>query len=392
MRVLFIDHTAKIGGGEIALVNLVRQLDRTMVEPIVLLFEEGPLQERLQPFTELYLLPLSSTVADAKKDGLGWSSLFQIRQVVITLRHVFRVARLIKQLKVDVVHTNSLKADIIGGLAGRLAGVQVVWHIRDRIDVDYLSKPVVIIFRFLSRIIPTFVIANSQATLATLQLDGARPSMAIGSGVDLEKYEPIPESANTSPRLLEGAKPSLRIGLVGRISPWKGQHIFLEAASNILRRHPEARFEVIGAALFDEKDYERQLHDLCKAKQIEHAVTFTGFVNDVPARITKLDILVHASTTGEPYGQVIIEGMAASKPVIATNGGGVPEIVVDGSTGILVPMGDSVQMTKAIEYLIDNPDVRKSMGRLGRTRALGHFTVQRTARMVEEVYSRLLQT
>jgi glycosyltransferase involved in cell wall biosynthesis len=339
-------------------------------------------------------MPLSREVGDAKKDGLGWGSLFQLKQVFLTFLHVLRVARLARELKVDIIHTNSLKADIIGGLAGRLADIPVVWHIRDRIDVDYLSKPVVVVFRLLSRIIPTFVIANSKATLATVKLEGRRPSAAIGSGVDLEKYtgssgaDEAPQSTALQP--VGERRPELRIGLVGRISPWKGQHIFLKAAAEVLKKHPGTRFELIGAALFDEAEYERELHELCRSAEIEDAVKFTGFVNDVPARLATLDILVHASTTGEPYGQVIIEGMAAEKPVIATNGGGVPEIVLDGVTGILVPMGDSSQMAEAIEYLLDNPGVRKSMGRLGRARALDHFTVQKTARMVEEVYQRML--
>ena len=387
MRVLFVDHTAKIGGGEIALANLVRTLNRDLVEPAVLLFEEGPLQERLRPFAPVHIIPLSSAVVDANKDGLGWSSVLRFRAVFLTLRQIIRVARLANHLKADIIHTNSLKADIIGGLAGRLAQIPVVWHIRDRIDVDYLSRPVVRVFRLLSRLIPAFVIANSSATLATVHLDGRVPSMAIGSGVDLEKYSGTRICTKGLVNRSEAAEPRPIIGLVGRISPWKGQHIFLAAAAEVLKRHPEVKFEIIGAALFNEQEYEKVLRNLCKSLNIEGSVHFAGFVDDVAARICQLDILVHASTTGEPYGQVIIEGMAAGKAVVATNGGGVPEIVVDGVTGILVPMGDSVRMAQAVEYLLENPQVKTEMGRLARKRALEHFTVEKMARMVESVYT-----
>ncbi len=383
MRVLFIDHTAKIGGGEIALANLVSNLDKNIVESSVLLFEDGPLQERLPSHTKVHLIPLAADVADAKKDSLGWSSLFRMSALILTFRHVIRVAQLAKELRVDIIHTNSLKADIIGGIAGRLARIPVVWHVRDRIDVDYLSKPVVHLFRVLSRIIPTFVIANSSATLSTLKLNGRRPSMAIGSGVDVEKYTTA-LTARAESKDVEADE--TRIGLVGRISPWKGQHVFLNAAAKVLKRFPKTRFELIGAALFDEQQYEIELHELCRSLGISESVTFVGFVTNVPQRVAQLTVLVHASTTGEPYGQVIIEGMAAEKAVIATNGGGVPEIVVDGTTGILVEMGNADAMAKAIEYLLDNPDLRKSMGKAGRVRALDHFTVQKTARMVEGVY------
>jgi glycosyltransferase involved in cell wall biosynthesis len=392
MRVLFVDHTAKIGGGELALANLVRELDRQIVDPVVVLFEEGPLLERLSPYTEVHVLPLPRDVADAKKDTLGWSSVLRLGPLFVTARQMIRVAKLARQLKVDIIHTNSLKADIIGGVAGRLVGVPVVWHVRDRIDVDYLMRPVVRVFRFLSRVIPTFVIANSRATLTTVQLNGQRPSAAIGSGVDLSKYTGSSFSDEQTADSFKVVKLEQRIGLVGRISPWKGQHIFLQAAADVLKGHPDAKFEIIGAALFDEQQYQAELHDLCRALAIEDSVSFVGFVEDIPTRITNLNILVHASTTGEPYGQVIIEGMAAEKPVVATDGGGVPEIVVNGITGILVPMGDAPKMADAIKYLLDNPDVGKRMGLAGRKRAVEHFTVERTARMVESVYQQICQT
>jgi glycosyltransferase involved in cell wall biosynthesis len=102
--------------------------------------------------------------------------------------------------------------------------------------------------------------------------------------------------------------------------------------------------------------------------------------------IDELDLVVHASTTGEPFGQVIIEGMAAGKPIVATNGGGVPEIVEDGTTGILVPMGDAPAMAEAICRMLADPGKAREMGRRGRQRVESHFTLERTARRVEDVY------
>lgn len=383
MRVLYVDHTAKIGGGEIALANLVVHLDRSLVEPIVLLFEHGPLLERLIPGTETHVVPLPLSVGGAQKDGLGWRSILQLKAVFLTLIHALKVARFIKAKKIEVVHTNSLKADIIGGVAARIVGVPVVWHVRDRIDADYLPASVVRIFRFLSRVVPTFVIANSASTLETLQLKGRRKSMVIGSGVDVRDYKVIGSTPTSDSR-----RPL--IGLVGRISPWKGQHIFIQAAAAIIKKHPEANFQIIGSALFDETDYEDSLHKLCRDLRITNNIEFVGFVNNVSAWIANMDILVHASTTGEPYGQVIIQGMAAGKPVVATNGGGVPEIVVEGITGLLVPMGEVGPMADAIEYILDHPSMAATMGSQGRERVLEHFTIQRTARMVEDVYEQVL--
>lgn len=387
-RVLYVDHTAELGGGEIAILNLIRNLDRQRVHPVVLLFSDGPLVERLRPYAETHVLPLEARVAKVTKDSLGTRSLFKIRSMWIAGRHTLRVIKFARHHRIDLIHTASLKADIIGGVAGRLAGIPVVWHVQDRIETDYLPASVVTAFRVLSRILPTFVIANSGATLETLQLKGKREGRAIAYGTAVENL-PVHtlEHQNTSSK--DTQRP-VRIGLIGRISPWKGQHIFIEAASMLHDRVPQAQFEIIGAPLFSERSYEQSLHEQCRRLGMKDAVLFTGFVNDVPARIAELDLVVHASTTGEPFGQVIIEGMAAEKPVVATNGGGVPEIVVDGVTGLLVPMGDAPAMAEAIEWMLVHPDEARQMGRRGRQRVLQHYTLDQMAEKISGVYSEVL--
>jgi glycosyltransferase involved in cell wall biosynthesis len=120
---------------------------------------------------------------------------------------------------------------------------------------------------------------------------------------------------------------------------------------------------------------------------IGNVVEFTGFRADIRQAISELGVVVHASTIGEPFGQVIIEGMAAGKPVVATNGGGVPEIVQDGKTGILVPMGDASAMAEAICRICADPILARTMGSSGKQRVAEHFTIEQTARKVESVYA-----
>lgn len=383
LRVLYLDHTAKIGGGEIALLNLLGHLDRSLVFPIALLFMEGPLRERLVGCCDTYVIPLADSALTAKKDGLGWRSLFQLRASLSVLLQIWRVVQFARKMEIDLIHTNSLKADIIGGIAARVAGIPVVWHVRDRIEADYLPRIVVRVFRFLSQNLPDFVIANSSATLASLHLNRKRKSAAVdANGRVVHDGCPVVSIKNES----DSSTTAVRIGLIGRISPWKGQDIFIKAAAMLKEKHPAARFEIIGAPLFSERAYEADLHRLCDELKVSDTVEFAGFVENVPSRIGELDIVVHASTTGEPFGQVIIEGMAEQKPVVATNGGGVPEIVQDGITGLLVPMGDALRMAEAIDYLLTHPDEATEMGVRGRERVQTHFTIQKTARMVEAVY------
>lgn len=391
-RVLYIDHTAEIGGGEIALLNLVRNIDSRKVAPIVLLFADGPLVERIRPYAETHVLKLESRVAKIGKDSLGWKSLLKFKSAWVTLRHVFMVTRFAKWAQIEIVHTNSLKSDVIGGIAGRFAGIPVIWHVRDRIETDYLPLPVVKVFRFLCRTVPDFVIANSTATLGTLHLMGKRTGLAIASGIDTSVFtDVVHDGCEIDGRIpKDSQEKEIYIGLIGRISPWKGQHIFIEAASLLHAEFPSVKFQIIGAPLFAEREYEQQLHELCERLGVVEVIEFVGFVENVSRRIAQLDIVVHASTSGEPFGQVIIEGMAEQKPVVATNGGGVPEIVEDGVTGLLVPMGDAVAMANAIKFLLKNPLIAKEMGARGRERALSQFTIQMTARKVEAVYDHVL--
>lgn len=379
--ILYFGHTAKMGGGEIALLNLVQQIDRTVFQPIVLLAEDGALREKLQAARiETYVLPLAPGVVDTRKDSLGGKSVLKVGTLWHALTYVLRLAGFIRRQRADLVHTNSLKADILGGFAARLARVPVLWHVRDRIEHDYLPPKVVKIFRWLCRWLPTFIVANSQATLATLRLASANAAVV---------HDGFPGGA--VPSETTGASAPV-VGLVGRITEWKGQHIFIEAAAAVHKRFPDARFRIIGSAMFGEDAYEARIRAMVTDLGLEDCVEFTGFRADVQELIGRLTILVHASTTGEPFGQVVIEGMAAAKPVVATRGGGVPEIVVDGTTGWLVPMGEAQPMADALMRLLSNPHEARAMGEAGRERVADTFTIQHTARKVEAIYHSLLQT
>jgi glycosyltransferase involved in cell wall biosynthesis len=389
LRVLFLGHTAALGGGEIALLNLVRRLDRQKVEPVVLLGADGPLADRLSPHAETHVLPLASKISGARKDSLGIKSLLRVREIFELMVYIRRLVQFILANDIDLVHTNSLKADIMGGLAGRLSSRPVVWHIRDRIADDYLPKLVVRVFRGLCRVIPSYVVANSHAMLGTLHLprpESSEPrvaatSPAVGYAVvhDGTDLQATTDRKRRDPELFH-------IGLIGRISPWKGQDVFLKAAARVHAQFPNARFSIIGSALFGEDKYEAEVRRLPSELGIDHVVSFSGFVSDVQSAIANLDLIVHASTTGEPFGQVIIEGMAMGKPVVATNGGGVPEIVEDSKTGILVPMGDAAAMADAVCKLADDPVLARAMGRRGKKRVQEHFTLDQVARRIEAVY------
>lgn len=375
-----------MGGGEVALLNLIAALDRTRYEPVVLLFGDGPLREKLQAIdVPVCIVALDSAIADARKDALG-DGPGKLSKTLTAAKFLLRLRKAIRRAKVDLVHTNSLKSDLLGGLAARLAGRPVVWHVRDRIADDYLPPRVVKMFRTIARRVPTALIANSRATLETLIPAGDPPRVGKKRAFIVHDGTHLP-AAVTSPVRKNSA---CVIGLVGRLAPWKGQHVFIEAAARVRAKFPDAKFRIIGSALFGEDEYERGLRASVDALGLADTVEFAGFRSDVEQAIAELDILVHASTTGEPFGQVIIEGMAAGKPVIATRGGGVPEIVPDGKAGLLVPMGDGLAMANAIETLLTDAAARQAMGRAGRAHVEAHFTMAHVAANVQRAFDQIL--
>ena len=389
-KILYLDHTAKLGGGEIALINLLCAQDRSKFCPIVALASEGPLVRKLEALEiETYVLPLASSITDARKDLLGPGSLLRLVDASRLIAYIFTLARFIREHGVAIVHANSLKAGLYGGFAARLAGVPMLWHVRDHVDSRYLPAKVAWLMRGLIRRLPSVVVANSHSTLSRLTdspasnpgVGGAVRMTVIHDGVDPDLYC----------RSEQPEKGSKRVALVGRIAPWKGQHVFIDAAAKVLRKRPDTRFQIVGAPLFGETDYNDGLHQQVADLGIQDSVEFTGFQSDVAGLLGKVAIVVHASTIGEPFGQVVAEGMAAAKPVIATEGGALPEIVENGLSGILVPMGDSDAMADAIESLLADPDAARAMGEAARRRIQDRFTIDMTARRVEGIYSYMLR-
>jgi glycosyltransferase involved in cell wall biosynthesis len=387
-RVLYLDQTASLSGGELALLSLIRQLDKQAYEPTVILFEAGPLEEKLKGLAEVLVLPLDSSVQDMRKDAVGGKTSMGLSTVVATLRYIARLIRTIRRLRPDVIHANSLKADIIGGVAARLLGVPLIWHIRDRIADDYLPHRVVLVFRKLCRIVPNYVIANSQSTLETLYLPATKPSSVIPSGFDVAAFAEAGRNVPALPEAIaQGSK--IEIGIVGRISPWKGQDIFLQAAALVHAAFPQTHFSIIGAALFGEHEHERKLRELATELKLDSVVTFHGFQENVIGAIGNLDILVHASIIPEPLGQVIAQGLAAGKPVVASRGGGASEIVDDGVTGTLVAPGDVQGLAEAILEVLTHPDKAERMAQAGQTFVSDSFDPRMIAERVEVIYDRL---
>jgi glycosyltransferase involved in cell wall biosynthesis len=353
LSVVYLDHCAQLSGAELSLLTLLRALPN--IDAHVILAEDGPLVERLRASgASVEVLPMPDRARLLRRDAVR-GSLAAARAAASSARYVGRLAHRLRELRPQLVHTNSLKASLYGGVAARVAGVPVVCHIRDRISEDYLPPAAVRLVRQALHWLPDVVIANSMTTRATLGA-AAADAQVIANPVEVTDRAGVRHGPFT-------------VGVVGRLAPWKGQDVFLRAFAEAF---PDgtARAVLVGAALFGEGDYEMALKALAEDLGIADRVEFSGFREDVSAELAALDALVHSSTVPEPFGRVVVEGMAAGLPVVAAGAGGPTEIICDGSDGLLYQPGDVAALAAALRRLEADEVLRERLGVAGQRSAL----------------------
>ena len=358
----------------------------------VILAEDGPLVRLLERAgASVEVLPMGEGLRNLRKDRVRPAE-FPVEAWVHSAAYVLRLARRLARLHPDLVHTNTLKAALYGGTAARLAGIPCVWHVRDRIAPDYLPSSAVNLVRLAARLLPTAIIANSQATLQTLAAsrgfrnavadDGANPDTSSRGHANVVIPSPVlPPRAKPEP--FSRASAGFRVAMVGRLAPWKGQKIFLQAFAKAFPDGEEVAV-LVGSALFGEDEYERQLRELVCDLGIEERVEFPGFRSEVFEELSNVDALVHASIIPEPFGQVILEGMAAGLPVIAVRAGGPAEILVEGETGLLYPAGDVDALASLLRRLADDVELRSRLGAQARE-AVAMYSPERVAEQITDV-------
>jgi glycosyltransferase involved in cell wall biosynthesis len=370
-----VDHVARLSGAEIALARVLPALGE-YVHVHVILGEDGPLVAQLRDSgIEVEVLALSAAAGDTRKETVTATGV-PLSAARATAGYVLRLRRRLRELQPDVLHTNSLKSALYGGLAGRAAGVPVLWHVRDRIAPDYLPGAAVRLVRVAAMVLPSAVVTPSELTMATL------PSRPAIRAVVPDSVDPPPDAGARA-----GDPHPFRVGIVGRLAEWKGQHVAVEA---FVRAFPagDAELWVIGEAMFGEVSYADRLRRQIQSLGLGDRIELRGFRGDIWAELAQLDVLVHASTSPEPFGQVVIEGMAAGLPVIAAVPGGPAEIMVDGVDGLLTPSGSVEGLAAALARLAGDPVLRDRLGRNARTTA-ARYTPARTAQGLLEMYGQM---
>jgi glycosyltransferase involved in cell wall biosynthesis len=321
------------------------------------------------------VLPIASAARDLRKDRVGAGGASPAAMLA-TAVHVLRLAARLRRLRPDVVHANSLKSGVYGGLAARLVRVPLVWHVRDRVAEDYLPRAGVRLIRTLVRHLADGVVANSTDTLETVpRARRNRVHCVVPDSVEPSSQPHAPPPGTTT------------FGMLGRISPWKGQDLFLRAFAEAFPTGAE-RAVLVGTPMFGEEAFERELHSLAETLGLGGRVEFRGFREDVWRQLAGFDVLVHASVIPEPFGQVVLEGMAAGVAVIAPDEGGPAEMIADGRTGRLFASRDQHALAAAMRSLREQPEERLRLGRAARL-SLAAYHPEALAERLQDVYDQL---
>jgi glycosyltransferase involved in cell wall biosynthesis len=375
VRVIYVTHTARRSGAEIALVRFLAAT-RERISATVILAEDGDLVPALRDAgAEPVVLPMAEDARGLKRDEVGLGRR-QASAAAHVARYAARLARELRARRPDLVHTNSLKAGPYGSAAARLAGVPVVWHLHDHLSREYLPARAVAPMRLLAATLPNALLTVSHS--ARRAVGRVRP----GLKTDVIPFPvPIPAEPVTLRDRVE------LIGMVGRLAPWKGQHVFLDAFAQAFPDSP-VRARVVGGPMFGETDYEQRLHARAAALGIADRVDFTGHREDVQAELRQVDVLVHSSITSDPQPQAVIEGMGAGLPVVAARAGGITEYLHDGVGGVLHRPGDAGDLARAMRQAAGPLDARQAMAAAGRA-AVRQFTPEVLVDRMLDFYERV---
>lgn len=343
-------------GADISLLHSLETLDREKFCPLVLLPEDMP-QGMLTP--------------ELERLGVEYSfvRLGILRRKYLTLRSalpfvldfatgVTQVRSIVRRRRASVVYVNTIVA-ASGALGGRLAGVAVLWHVHEMLSY---SRPVRWALLQMLGLCADRILCVSKAVLRSLTID--KPSLkskcsvlynAVASTRDVPTVIPLRQE-------LQIGKNTCLVGMVGRVTYWKGHEVLAEAASHIMREHPDTHFVAVGSYFADESHYLDRVRSVVQEAGVGdhfHLLEYRTNVTDV---YRSLDVFVLPSVKPEPFGRVTVEAMMQGCCVVGTDHGGTCELIQDGVTGLLVRPSDPKALAEAVSTVLRNPSLREQMG------------------------------
>lgn len=376
-KVIFFSHSQALGGAELSLLDLLERIDRRVFEPVLLTSGAGSLADRAAR--------LSTEIIEVKipPNVLNWQRGGPFRTVMIwsAFGSVFKLAKVLEAQRPAVLYTHSQKAHILGGLAGRLCGMPVVWHLREILDRPGLRR----FMSFLSFFVPSKIICVSRAVAEQLpQAVRVQKTEVVPNGMDVSVLRSQATDRGSSIRTKLGLPPdSPLIAMIARIAPGKGQHIFIEMARRVVEVYPAARFLIAGGPLFGDETCLEALRRQVGEKGLDGKVFFAGHLENPLPAMAEADVLVHCPVVPEGFGRSVAEAMALGVPVISVRAGGIPELIDNGVSGLLIEPGDAEGLEKAVVRLLSDRALAVRLVRAARERIETRFTMEASITAIE---------
>jgi glycosyltransferase involved in cell wall biosynthesis len=402
VKILYLNPTGELGGAERSLLLLMQSLRAARPEWCLGLIAGGggPLVERAKALgADATALPFPAGLAQLGDSGVGETvggrSMVRMaaelgRAGLPGLDYLRRLRRAIAEFAPDAVHSNGFKMHALGAWA-RTSLCPLIWHVRDYVS----ARPMMSRLMRANARRCSVAIANSASVADDLRAvcGPALPIRVAYNAVDLARFAPNGPASNLDElcAIPPAPKGALRIGLVATMARWKGHGVFLRAIRTAAERFP-LRAYIIGGPIYARAVSQYRIEEL-RAMAAElglaSAVGFTGFVDDVPAALRALDVVVHASVEPEPFGLAIAEAMACGKPVVASAAGGAAEIVSPGVDALVHRPGDSAELAERLIQLVREPELRSALGIAARVSAERRFSVSRLVGEVTPIYEGL---
>jgi glycosyltransferase involved in cell wall biosynthesis len=346
--------------------DLMLNLDRSRFTPVIVSPDTGPLTE----WAAASGIPYSVCPAG---DWLAAPAL---------ARRTAALLRIILRERASIVHAAAPTCYRALGVAGFLGRAVRVCHLgfppeAGELQRSFLMAPEAVIGCY-----------QGQATDHAAEIHAMRPDcrvVGICNGIDTKRF--VPEAASTVPAIRADARHV--VAILGHISEVKGHPTFVEAAALVARQFPQSRFVAIGGETI-QQGLRARLEQRARDLGLGDRVQFLGFRNDVAQILTAADVVVMPSHA-EGFPLAVLEAMACAKPVVATPVGGVPEAVIDGVTGLLIPPGRPDALADAVTRLLNDPALRQQMGAAARQRIRDRFSVEVFAGAVQALYTEALQ-
>ena len=374
MRIVFIITGLSTGGAEMMLLKVLERLDRQRFSPhVISLTTLGELGPRIAALG----IPVEAV---GMKSGLPSPSGF------------FRLVRMLKRVNPDVVHTWMYHADLLGGLAARVAGVSAIgWCIRnsnlDKDKTKFSTRAVAGLCALISKWVPSRILSCSEkARQFHVDCGYAKGKMVVvPNGFDLTRFRPDDDARSRVRTELGIEIDTPLVGLMGRFDPQKNHAGFFEAAGLLCRHMPQVHFVLAGQGI--DRGNAALMQAISQAGVIANT-HLLGLRHDMPALMAALDVLA-SSSHGEAFPNVLGEAMACGVPCVVTDVGDSAYIV--GDTGRVVASGDMTGLAAVLEELLALPQSEKSaLGERAHARVAAHFEIGKVVQQYEDFYETLL--